>query len=76
MPRRQNLEVASFSCGASLVFPGDQKNALVHKPDLVVPGVPVYSSIQPVKRDEGAFEYNYLDGTSTATPMSPAALPC
>ena len=68
LPRRRDLEVAAFSCGASLVFPGDQKNALVHKPDVVAPGVQVYSCIPPVKRDEGTFEYNYMDGTSMATP--------
>ncbi len=62
------VEPATFSCGASLVFPGDQKNALVHKPDVVAPGVQVYSCIPPVKRDEGTFEYNYMDGTSMATP--------
>jgi subtilisin family serine protease len=62
------MEVAAFSSGASLVFPGDQENALVNKPDVVAPGVQVYSCILPVKRDEGAFEYNYMDGTSMATP--------
>jgi serine protease AprX len=68
VPRRRDLEVAAFSCGASLVFPGDQKNALVHKPDVVAPGVQVYSCIPPVKRNEGTFQYNYTDGTSMATP--------
>jgi serine protease AprX len=68
VPRRRDLEIAAFSCGASLVFPGDQKNALVHKPDVVAPGVQVYSCIPPVKRDEGTFEYNYMDGTSMASP--------
>jgi subtilisin family serine protease len=67
-PRRRNPEVAAFSSGASLVFPGDQKNALVHKPDVVAPGVQVYSCIPPVKRDKGTFEYNYMDGSSMATP--------
>jgi subtilisin family serine protease len=68
IPRRRDLEVAAFSSGASLVFPGDQKNALVIKPDVVAPGVQVYSCIPPMKRDEGTFEYNYMDGTSMATP--------
>jgi len=68
VPRGRDLEVAAFSSGASLVFPGDQKNALVNKPDVVAPGVQVYSCIPPVKRDEGTFEYNYMDGTSMATP--------
>jgi len=68
LPRRRDLEVAAFSSGASLVFPGDQKNALVNKPDVVAPGVQIYSCIPPVKRDNGTFEYNYMDGTSMATP--------
>jgi serine protease AprX len=68
VPRRRNVEVAAFSSGASLSFPGDQKNALVHKPDVVAPGVQVYSCIPPVKHDKGTFEYNYMDGTSMATP--------
>jgi subtilisin family serine protease len=67
-PRRRDLEVAAFSSGASLVFPGDQKNALVNKPDVVAPGAQVYSCIPPVKREKGTFEYNYMDGTSMATP--------
>jgi subtilisin family serine protease len=68
VPKRRNPEVAAFSSGASLVFPGDQNNALVNKPDVVAPGVQVYSCIPPVQRDEGTFEYNYMDGTSMATP--------
>jgi subtilisin family serine protease len=68
VPRMRSLEVAAFSCGASLVFPGDHKNNLVHKPDVVAPGVQVYSCIPPVQRDKGTFEYNYMDGTSMATP--------
>ena len=60
--------VASFSSGASLVFPGQEPNALVIKPDVVAPGVQVYSSIPPEKRPEGTFEYTYMDGTSMATP--------
>ena len=68
VPRRRDLEIAAFSSGASLVFPGDKKNPLVHRPDVVAPGVQVYSCIPPVKRDEGTFEYNYMDGTSMSTP--------
>lgn len=68
VPRRRNPEVAAFSSGASLVFPGDHNNALVHKPDVVAPGVQVYSCIPPVQRDKGTFEYNYMDGTSMAAP--------
>jgi len=62
------VDVAFFSSGASLVFPGDEQSPLVHKPDVVAPGVQVYSSIPPEKRPEGVFEYTYMDGTSMATP--------
>ena len=60
--------VASFSSGASLVFPGVEPNALVTKPDVVAPGVQVFSCIPPEKRPEGVYEYTYMDGTSMATP--------
>ena len=62
------VEVAFFSSGASLVFPGATIEALVTKPDVVAPGVQVYSSIPPEKRPDGVFEYTYMDGTSMATP--------
>ncbi len=62
-----NVDVAFFSSGASLVFPGT-KNALVTKPDVVAPGGQIYSCIPPTKTPEGTFEYNYMDGTSMATP--------
>jgi subtilisin family serine protease len=61
-------EVAFFSSGASLVFPGDDIQTVVTKPDVVAPGVQVYSSIPPAKRPDGTFEYTYMDGTSMATP--------
>ena len=67
MPRNK-LDVAFFSSEASLVFPGEASDALVHKPDVVAPGVQVYSCIPPQKRPEGTFEYTYMDGTSMATP--------
>ena len=60
--------IASFSSGASLVFPGAEPNALVTKPDVVAPGVQVFSCIPPEKRPEGVYEYTYMDGTSMATP--------
>jgi subtilisin family serine protease len=66
MPGGKN-EVAFFSSGASLVFPGAAE-ALVTKPDVVAPGVQVYSSIPPEKRPDGEFYYTYMDGTSMATP--------
>lgn len=63
-----DVDVAFFSSGASLVFPGKEPNALVTKPDVVAPGAQVYSCIPPTKRPNGTFEYNFMDGTSMATP--------
>lgn len=65
---RNRLEVAFFSSGASLVFPGFEPNTIVTKPDVVAPGVQVYSAIPPVLRSDGAYLYAYMDGTSMATP--------
>jgi subtilisin family serine protease len=65
---RGRAEVAFFSSGASLVFPGQEPNALVNKPDVVAPGVQVLSTIPPVLRPGGAYFYSYMDGTSMATP--------
>jgi subtilisin family serine protease len=61
-------DVAFFSSGASLVFPGDEASALVTKPDVVAPGAQVFSCIPPEKRPDGVFEYTYMNGTSMATP--------
>ncbi len=61
-------EIAFFSSGASLVFPGHEALALVTKPDVVAPGVQVFSCIPPEKRTDGIFEYSYMNGTSMATP--------
>jgi serine protease AprX len=61
-------EIAFFSSGASLVFPGHEFSPLVTKPDVVAPGVQVYSCIPGDKRPDGVFEYNYMNGTSMATP--------
>lgn len=61
-------DVAFFSSGASLVFPGAEPHALVTKPDVVAPGAQVFSCIPPAKRPDGTFEYTYMDGTSMATP--------
>ena len=60
--------VAFFSSGASLVFPGNASNPLVTKPDIVAPGVQVYSSIPPENTPQGTFKYTYMSGTSMATP--------
>ena len=39
------------------------------KPDVVAPGVRVYSCIPPEKRPQGGvFEYSYMDGSSMASP--------
>jgi serine protease AprX len=66
--RRGKLAVASFSSGATLVFPGEEPHALVTKPDVTAPGVQVYSSTPPEKTPRGTFLYSYMDGTSMATP--------
>lgn len=63
-----DVEVAFFSSGASLVFPGQEPSALVTKPDVVAPGTQVYSCIPPAKSPEGTQEYSWMDGTSMATP--------
>ncbi len=65
---RNRADVAFFSSGASLVFPGDESHALVTKPDVAAPGVQVLSSIPPVLRPGGAYFYSYMDGTSMASP--------
>ena len=65
---RRPLDVASFSGGASLVFPGQDPNSLVTKPDVVAPGVQVYSCIPPENRSQGLVEYTYMDGSSMASP--------
>ena len=65
---RNRVNVAPFSSGASLVFPGAEPHALVTKPDIVAPGVQVYSCIPPEKRSDGVYEYTYMDGSSMATP--------
>lgn len=64
---RSKTDVAPYSSGASLVFPG-QKVAVVTKPDVVAPGTQVYSCIPPEKRPDGSYEYTIMDGTSMAAP--------
>ncbi len=61
-------DVAFFSSGASLVFPGDEMSSIVTKPDVVAPGVQVFSCIPPEMRADGIYEYSYMNGTSMATP--------
>ncbi|GBE92053.1 S8 family serine peptidase [Nostoc cycadae] len=62
-----DVDITFFSSGASLVFPG-QPNNLVTKPDVVAPGVQIYSSIPPSKGPHGTYEYSFMNGTSMATP--------
>ena len=64
----RKVEVAFFSSGASLVFPGGGAQTVVTKPDIVAPGVRVYSAVPPENRPDGTYEYAYFDGTSMATP--------
>src|SRR5215475_6123160 len=61
-------EVAFFSGGVSLVFPGDEEYLVVTKPDVVAPGAQIFSCIPPEKRPDGVFDYTYMNGTSMATP--------
>jgi subtilisin family serine protease len=61
-------EVAFFSGGVSLVFPGDDEYLVVTKPDVVAPGAQIFSCIPPEKRPDGVFDYTYMNGTSMATP--------
>jgi serine protease AprX len=61
------LDSAFFSGGASLSFPGDDP-AVVIKPDVVAPGVQVFSCVPPQKVPQGIYEYSYMNGTSMATP--------
>lgn len=65
---RLETSVTSFSSGASLVFPGKEPDFLVTKPDVVAPGAQIYSCIPPTKCVDGTLEYNFMDGTSMATP--------
>jgi serine protease AprX len=65
---REKVEIAAFSSGASLVFPGDEAHSLVTKPDVAAPGVQVFSCIPPEKQPDQTYEYTYMDGTSMATP--------
>jgi subtilisin family serine protease len=64
----KKVDVAFFSSGASLVFPGSEPHALVTKPDVVAPGAQIYSCIPPTKQADGTFLFTYMDGTSMATP--------
>jgi subtilisin family serine protease len=67
MPRSK-IDVPFFSSGASMVFPGAERGARVDKPDVVAPGVQVYSCVPPERTPDGTYDYAYMDGTSMATP--------
>jgi serine protease AprX len=67
MPGRGGkVQVAAFSSGASLSFPGAPES-LVHKPDVTAPGAQVLSCVPPENGRPGP-GYVYMDGTSMATP--------
>jgi subtilisin family serine protease len=61
------VDVAFFSSGASLEFPGSSR-PIVTKPDVVAPGVQIYSCAPPEKTESGEYLYVHMDGTSSATP--------
>lgn len=64
----RGVAVAFFSSGASLAFPGIVGKEWITKPDVVAPGVQVYSCIPPTERPDDEYTYAYFDGTSMATP--------
>lgn len=64
---KTKTDVAFFSSGASLSFPGTP-TPVVTKPDVTAPGVQVYSCIPQQQTQDGVFEYTYMDGSSMATP--------
>ncbi|MHC4398517.1 MAG: S8 family serine peptidase [Planctomycetota bacterium] len=65
MPRRK-ISVPYFSGGASLEFPGEEPDR-VTKPDVVAPGVQVWSCVPP-EDPQQPHAYAYMDGSSMATP--------
>jgi subtilisin family serine protease len=68
-PWQKPIEVAHFSSGVSFTFPGNPME-YVTKPDIVAPGVEVYSCVPRHKDQSGTLQptYAYMDGTSMATP--------
>jgi subtilisin family serine protease len=68
-PWQKPAEVAHFSSGVSFTFPGNPTQYIT-KPDVVAPGVEVYSCVPRRKDQTGALQpsYAYMDGTSMATP--------
>lgn len=68
-PWQKPIQVAHFSSGVSFTFPGNPTEYLT-KPDVVAPGVEVYSCVPRQKDQTGTLQpaYAYMDGTSMATP--------
>jgi len=62
------LEVAPFSGGASLALPAEAAVEVITKPDVVAPGVDIWSCIPPQESDGETYTYGYMQGTSMATP--------
>ncbi len=69
VPRRRDLEVAAFSCGASLVVPWRPEERPRAQARRRRPGR-ASLLVHPARASgtTGTFEYNYMDGTSMATP--------
>jgi len=61
------VDVASFSSGGSLDFPGQEPLRIV-KPDVVAPGAEIFSCVPPSSADGNQEEYRLMDGTSMAAP--------
>ena len=72
----KKVEVAAFSSGASLVFPGQEIQALVNKPDVVAPGAQVYSCIPPTRARAGSSTTSSWTGPRWRLRTSPAAWRC
>jgi subtilisin family serine protease len=61
------VDVAFFSSGASLVFPG-REPGIVTKPDVVAPGAQIYSCVPPDKQPDRTYIYAYSDSSAMAAP--------
>lgn len=61
-----NVEVAPFSGGGSLDFPGSDLSRII-KPDVVAPGAEIWSCV-PSTGEHSVDDYRFMDGTSMAAP--------